>query len=147
MRVFGVRTARLSFRGPLAAGSCVRDAAGSSRAAPDPSPGGRGERRNRRGAVMTTLATAVFVLVGCSGGKDNSAPAAGSAPAVDSATAGSPTTAPQKAGAAVRLAKTDKGWQLMRNGSPYFIKGAGGDGSCELLAKLGGNSIRTWGAE
>ena len=94
---------------------------------------------------MTILANAVFVLVGCSCGKDNSAPTAGSA--VDSAPAASPTTAPQKAATAVRLTKTDSGWQLMRNGSPYFIKGAGGDGSCELLAKLGGNSIRTWGAE
>lgn len=36
-------------------------------------------------------------------------------------------------------------WQLTRDGQPYFVKGAGGDGSWELLAKLGGNSVRTWG--
>lgn len=38
-------------------------------------------------------------------------------------------------------------WQLMRGGQPYFVKGVGGDGSWELLAKLGGNSVRTWGHE
>ncbi|MFO0817005.1 MAG: glycoside hydrolase family 2 TIM barrel-domain containing protein [Pirellulales bacterium] len=36
-------------------------------------------------------------------------------------------------------------WQLSRDGQPYFIRGAGGGGSWELLAKLGGNSVRTWG--
>jgi hypothetical protein len=36
-------------------------------------------------------------------------------------------------------------WQLTRDGLPYFIRGAGGGGSWELLAKLGGNSVRTWG--
>lgn len=38
-------------------------------------------------------------------------------------------------------------WQLYVNGQPYFIKGAGGDTHLELLAQLGGNTIRTWGAE
>jgi hypothetical protein len=47
----------------------------------------------------------------------------------------------------VHIEKTSTGYQLIRNGKPYFIKGAGGDGSRELLAKLGGNSIRTWGAD
>jgi hypothetical protein len=78
---------------------------------------------------------AVFFLAGCLDAKDNSAPAPG------------PTAAPQKSAAPVRLAKTEQGWELLRSGSPFFIKGAGGDGSCELLAKLGGNSIRTWGTE
>jgi hypothetical protein len=36
---------------------------------------------------------------------------------------------------------------LIRDGSPYFIKGAGGDHQLGLLASLGGNSIRTWGIE
>src|SRR5438132_9525387 len=83
----------------------------------------------------------LVVLAGCSDGRDNSAPV------IDSEPASSPTTAPQKSVAGVSLAKTEKGWELLRNGSPYFVKGAGGDGSCELLAKLGGNSIRTWGTE
>jgi hypothetical protein len=47
----------------------------------------------------------------------------------------------------VRLRKTSDGWELTRNGNPYFIRGVGGEGPKELLAKLGGNSIRTWGTE
>ncbi len=47
----------------------------------------------------------------------------------------------------VTLTKTDDGWQLSRGGEPYFIKGAGGTGSLELLKAAGGNSIRTWGVE
>lgn len=34
---------------------------------------------------------------------------------------------------------------LYRNGEPYFIKGAGGSHDLELLARIGGNSLRTWG--
>ena len=45
----------------------------------------------------------------------------------------------------VRLQGKVGEWQLTRDGQPYFIKGVGGDGSMTLLAKLGGNSIRTWG--
>ncbi|MGB5247127.1 MAG: glycoside hydrolase family 2 TIM barrel-domain containing protein [Woeseia sp.] len=40
-----------------------------------------------------------------------------------------------------------QGWQLVRNGQPYLIKGAGGTASLELLASAGGNSIRTWSAD
>ncbi len=47
----------------------------------------------------------------------------------------------------VRLQRTADGYQLLRGGKPYFIRGVGGDGSLPLLAKSGGNSIRTWGAE
>ena len=39
------------------------------------------------------------------------------------------------------------GGHLERGGRRYEIKGAGGDGSPALLARLGGNSIRTWGAD
>src|SRR4051794_9213239 len=45
----------------------------------------------------------------------------------------------------VEVTKAAQGWQLVRDGKPYFIKGAGGGGSKELLAQLGGNSFRTWG--
>lgn len=38
-------------------------------------------------------------------------------------------------------------WTLLRDGKPYFVKGAGGTGSLPLLVALGGNSTRTWGAE
>jgi hypothetical protein len=47
----------------------------------------------------------------------------------------------------VRVQKTDAGWQLLRDGKPYFIKGVGGNGSMKLLAACGGNSVRTWGAD
>jgi hypothetical protein len=33
---------------------------------------------------------------------------------------------------------------LVRNGEPYYIKGAGGKEHLDLLLELGGNSIRTW---
>ena len=39
------------------------------------------------------------------------------------------------------------GGRLERGGRPYVVKGAGGDGSPALLAQLGGNSTRTWGAD
>ncbi len=39
------------------------------------------------------------------------------------------------------------GFQLTRNGQPYFIRGGGGSVHLDLLAKSGGNSIRTWGLE
>lgn len=49
----------------------------------------------------------------------------------------------------VAVQKGDAGWQLMRGGEPYQVKGAGGDTTSEkylkLLVAAGGNSIRTWG--
>ncbi len=48
---------------------------------------------------------------------------------------------------AVELRQTESGWQLVRGGEPYFIKGAGGSHSLEQLAAAGGNSIRTWDFE
>jgi hypothetical protein len=47
----------------------------------------------------------------------------------------------------VELRQTEQGWQLLRGGEPYFIRGAGGDGSLEQLAAAGANSVRTWGAD
>lgn len=47
----------------------------------------------------------------------------------------------------VKVVKTaDGGYQLLRGGKPFFIKGAGGDESKEELKQLGGNSYRTWGS-
>lgn len=49
--------------------------------------------------------------------------------------------------AKVEIHKTDHGYQMLVNGQPFFIKGAGlGGGSIEQLAAAGGNSLRTWGA-
>lgn len=45
----------------------------------------------------------------------------------------------------VEIVETDTGYQLLRDGEPYFIKGAGiDDGDYEALAHHGGNSFRTW---
>jgi len=46
----------------------------------------------------------------------------------------------------VELSCSDSGnWQLKRGGVPFFVKGAGGDASKELLANCGANTFRTWG--
>jgi len=37
------------------------------------------------------------------------------------------------------------GYTLLYNSEPYSIKGVGGDKHLDLLARLGGNTIRTWG--
>jgi hypothetical protein len=47
----------------------------------------------------------------------------------------------------VELQQTAEGWQLLRGGEPYFVRGAGGQASLEQLVTAGGNSIRTWGAD
>ena len=38
-------------------------------------------------------------------------------------------------------------WTLLRDGKPFFIRGAGGGADKALLKRLGGNSFRTWGAD
>ncbi|MDA1137752.1 MAG: hypothetical protein O3B01_04145 [Planctomycetota bacterium] len=47
----------------------------------------------------------------------------------------------------VRLIQEEGKHQLVRNGQPYFVKGAGGSKYLDVLVKAGGNSIRTWGAK
>ena len=47
----------------------------------------------------------------------------------------------------VELRRTEQGWQLLRGGEPYFIRGAGGDAPLAQLAAAGANSVRTWGAD
>jgi len=47
----------------------------------------------------------------------------------------------------VEVRQTESGWQLLRGGEPYLIKGAGGTHSLQQLADAGANSIRTWDAE
>lgn len=47
----------------------------------------------------------------------------------------------------VEIQKTSTGYQLFRNQKPYFVIGAGGQTQLDLVVKLGGNSIRTWGLE
>lgn len=47
----------------------------------------------------------------------------------------------------VEVRRTGESWQLLRGGRPYYVKGAGGDGSKKLLVECGGNSFRTWGVD
>jgi hypothetical protein len=47
----------------------------------------------------------------------------------------------------VKLESKNGQHRLIRNGEPYFVKGVGGDSHLELLASVGGNSIRTWGID
>lgn len=47
----------------------------------------------------------------------------------------------------VELRQTEDGWQLLRGGEPYLIRGAGGSASLEKLAAAGGNSVRTWSTD
>lgn len=43
--------------------------------------------------------------------------------------------------------KPDGSFQLLCNGEPFFINGAGGTKNLAMLKASGGNSIRTWGIE
>jgi len=45
----------------------------------------------------------------------------------------------------VEVKKTNTGYQLLRNGKPYYVKGAGGTNYMNRLVAYGGNSVRTWG--
>jgi hypothetical protein len=45
------------------------------------------------------------------------------------------------------VVKTTNGYELYRDGKPYYIKGGGYAGHMKELAEAGGNSIRTWGAD
>ncbi len=47
----------------------------------------------------------------------------------------------------VELQQVDGRWQLLRDGQPYVIRGAGGTGSLERLAAAGANSVRTWNTD
>ena len=57
------------------------------------------------------------------------------------------SAAPIPAAVKVEVKKTGTGYQLLRGGKPYFIKGAGGNNYLNRLANYGGNSIRTWGTQ
>ncbi len=45
--------------------------------------------------------------------------------------------------ATVEIKKTAQGFQLLRHGQPYFIKGVGGSTHFDLLKTTGANSVRT----
>ena len=43
--------------------------------------------------------------------------------------------------------KNNNGFELLRDGKPYYIKGVGGDVNMDKIVAIGANSIRTWGVE
>jgi len=47
----------------------------------------------------------------------------------------------------VKIVQQNGEFRLVRNGEPYFVKGAGGHHYLETLKSAGGNSIRTWGED
>jgi hypothetical protein len=55
-----------------------------------------------------------------------------------------PTAAASPKAVPVEVRQMQGGYQLLRAGKPYFIKGAGGNQYPERIAAYGGNSIRTW---
>jgi hypothetical protein len=44
----------------------------------------------------------------------------------------------------VQVVMVDSSYQLIRDGKPYFVKGAGGISYLHRVAAYGGNSVRTW---
>jgi hypothetical protein len=47
----------------------------------------------------------------------------------------------------VKVEKTDRGYRLLRDGQPFFIKGVGGRSYLDVVKASGGNSLRTWGED
>jgi hypothetical protein len=47
----------------------------------------------------------------------------------------------------VTIKKRNSSWELYRNDSLYFVKGAGGSQHLDQVETAGGNSIRTWGID
>lgn len=47
----------------------------------------------------------------------------------------------------VKVVSTGGQYSLTVDGKPFFVKGAGGDGSKTALVEMGANSFRTWGAD
>ncbi len=47
----------------------------------------------------------------------------------------------------VELAKTPAGFELRRDGVPFFVRGAGAVDHLDRLAASGANSVRTWGSD
>lgn len=48
----------------------------------------------------------------------------------------------------VEVVRSGEGWQLRRGGEPFWIRGVGGTFfNLDMLREMGGNSLRTWGAD
>ncbi len=49
--------------------------------------------------------------------------------------------------AQTKIEKTNNGFQLLRNGKPYYVKGVGGQVNFDAMVNIGANSFRTWGID
>jgi len=47
----------------------------------------------------------------------------------------------------LKVIKTDTGYTFLLDNQPYYVKGVGGTVHLPLAAKIGANSIRTWGID
>lgn len=56
-----------------------------------------------------------------------------------------PEDAPRDPAVRSAIVRTAGRFDLIRDGRPFFVKGAGGADHFDQLAAAGGNSIRTWG--
>lgn len=59
----------------------------------------------------------------------------------------SPLSLLQADPAKVTVTQSGEKYQLEVNGKPYFIRGAGGARSLNMLREFGGNTVRTWGID
>jgi len=47
----------------------------------------------------------------------------------------------------VTLENANGAWQMLVDGSPFYVRGAGGHVHQKKLVEIGGNTIRTWGID
>jgi len=57
------------------------------------------------------------------------------------------TACTSHSGSRAQLIENDGQFTLLKNGEPYTILGVGGTSRLDMLASIGGNTIRTWDAE
>ncbi len=106
-------------------------------------------------AISITLGSVLATMIGCGEVSTSglTAQANRSNSLVSPAVIGlplNPGVAEETGSIPVELKKTDSGWQLLRDGNPYVIHGAGGagnEGPLAMLVEAGGNSTRTWGVD
>ena len=80
--------------------------------------------------LILTLFLPLLLIAGCNGKQQV-------APIDESGSVSSPAVP-------VTLEESDGSYQIIREGEPYFIRGAGGGHNLALLAASGANSVRTW---
>jgi hypothetical protein len=107
--------------------------------------------RGKRLVLMLAagLAMAAIAAVGCDSGEGrHAAPAvAVTTPVAVQPAKTTPAAEHPAAGGPIKteVVKTAAGWELMRGGKPFIVKGVGGDFDKKRLVEIGGNAYRTWG--